>query len=420
MKALKLPAKARELGAALRQRRSERKRLRGPADLHYAIADSVSMLNADAWRALTANAGIFMSIEYLAMLERVLPHTMSARYALIHAEEDGQLVPVAALYMQLADVGLKQSRSGESDAAGWKKPLRKLEAAATQRLLVCGNLLSYGQHGVAFAQDIDPALAWHGVAEVLYRVRQADRLRGKTHFVIVKDLHSHWIDQAKRLSTLSYRYVETEPNMVLQLDPAWRSYDDYLASLASKYRSNARNAILKPIDEGGCRIEAMTDLAAHEARVFELYKSVQANAGLRPFELRPEYFAALQRMAGSRMRCSGLWRGDKLLGFLVSLADGDTSIAYHIGFDREAAAELPIYLRLLHAGIADAIALGCKRISYGRTALEPKASLGAQPEDFGVLVRHRQPVLNKLLKHVLLGIEHADAPERNPFKKTKE
>ncbi|HRE18205.1 MAG TPA: hypothetical protein PLW86_14245, partial [Rhodocyclaceae bacterium] len=78
----------------------------------------------------------------------------------------------------------------------------------------------------------------------------------------------------------------------------------------------------------------------------------------------------------------------------------------------------PIYLRLLHAGIADAIALGCRRISYGRTALEPKAALGARPEDFGVLVRHRQPVLNSLLKHVLLGIGHADAPERNPFKKT--
>jgi Acetyltransferase (GNAT) domain len=126
----------------------------------------------------------------------------------------------------------------------------------------------------------------------------------------------------------------------------------------------------------------------------------------------------LQQLSGSRMRCSIVKRGDSILGFLISLADGETCIAYHIGFDREAAGDLPIYLRLLHAGIADALALGCKRISLGRTALEPKAALGAKPQTFGILVRHRQPVLNKLIKHLLLGIEHDDAPQRNPFKKT--
>jgi hypothetical protein len=78
---------------------------------------------------------------------------------------------------------------------------------------------------------------------------------------------------------------------------------------------------------------------------------------------------------------------------------------------------LPIYLRMLHAGIADAISLGCKRISYGRTALEPKAGLGAKPQTFGILLRHRQPVLNKLIKGLLKGVEHEEAPERNPFKK---
>ncbi|HEY1121785.1 MAG TPA: GNAT family N-acetyltransferase [Haloferula sp.] len=124
----------------------------------------------------------------------------------------------------------------------------------------------------------------------------------------------------------------------------------------------------------------------------------------------------MQQTAGDRFRCSGIRRGDELLGFLITLADGETAFAYHIGFDREAAAGLPVYLRLLHAGIADAIALGCSRISFGRTALEPKAALGAKPESFGVMLRHRQPVLNTLLKRLLLCVEHDEPPERNPFK----
>jgi hypothetical protein len=33
------------------------------------------------------------------------------------------------------------------------------------------------------------------------------------------------------------------------------------------------------------------------------------------------------------------------------------------------------------------------------------------------MLRRRQPVLNKLIKRLLLGLEHDEAPERNPFKK---
>jgi hypothetical protein len=54
-------------------------------------------------------------------------------------------------------------------------------------------------------------------------------------------------------------------------------------------------------------------------------------------------------------------RGDPILGFVTSFKDGDTAIAYYIGFDRAAPAEgLTVYLRLLHATIDHAIAYGLK------------------------------------------------------------
>jgi hypothetical protein len=77
---------------------------------------------------------------------------------------------------------------------------------------------------------------------------------------------------------------------------------------------------------------------------------------------------------------------------------------------------LPLYLRLVHATIGDAIAWGCKRLSLGRTALEPKAALGARPEPMSVWLRHRVPALNWCLRGLLGAVPHAEAPERNPFK----
>src|SRR5215831_11331468 len=196
---------------------AERKRLRGPAQVHYAIADRLAMLDPGAWRELTAGAGFFLSHGYLSALESVVPANLAPRYALIYAGE----TPVAAVYMQLADIGLAQIRKN-----GSRMPGKRL----VQRVLTCGNLLTYGQHAVALAKDADPGLVWHDGAEVLYRVRQADQLRGHTHFVMIKDLHEPYTKAASRLTALAYRYVETEPNMVLELDEGWRSYDDYLAS----------------------------------------------------------------------------------------------------------------------------------------------------------------------------------------------
>ncbi len=422
-----LGAKARKLADSLKERSKVRKALRGPADLNYAIADSITALDAGMWAAATKDAGFFMSRDYLAAMEPVLPLNIEPHYAIVFTGRGEAAEPIAAVYMQTAEIGLEQLRPADKAASSKTVMLGKVAGALTgaagnnitQRILTCGNLLTYGQHGVAVAADADKSLVWHGVAEVLYRVREADKLRGKTHFIMVKDLHDSHARDAAHLTHLSYRQVETEPNMVLAIADGWKSYDDYLASLSSKYRANLRNGILKPIEEAGCKLVPLTNLAAIEAEMFAQYQAVQINATVRPFTLRPEYFAALERAAGERFRATAIMRDNKMLGFLITVAESDTALAYHIGFDRAAAAELPVYLRLLHAGIADSISLGAKRVSFGRTALEPKAALGAKPQPFTVLLRHRQPVLNKLIKRLLTGVEHAEPPERNPFKQVK-
>jgi hypothetical protein len=423
---MKLIDKAKALKTKLTERGAERKLLRSSAKVHYALADSIDALNSDAWQRTTAQSGFFFSREYLRMLESVSPDNIDLRYALISGENN---TPIAAVVMQLVRIGIDQvgAKKGVTSGDTVKKSAKRLLAPITEKIadraaqtvLVCGNMLTYGQHGVAFASGVDQSQAWHAVAEVLYRTRQAERIAGRTDFILIKDMHAPFVQSAKRLEQLSYRYIETEPNMVLKLDAAWKTYDDYLGGLASKYRANVKNGVLKPIEAAGCVIERVSDVTAIAARIHALYRSVQANAQIRPFLLPESYFPTLLTTAGERLRFSLLKRDDEILGFLVSLADGETAIAYHIGFDRDAAENLPIYLRLLHAGVEDALSMGCKRISYGRTALAPKAALGAKPEAFGVLVRHRQPVLNKLIKGMLLSIEHEDAPERNPFKTVK-
>ena len=403
---------------------------RSPSGLHIATSDRIAQLDAAVWSAATHGASWFFSRGYLSMLEGVLPAAIEPRYALI-GNASGPVAAVVLQWAQLEGRNLRPRAAPKDDGGDDEEasPLRRLFGAVArrgadalarqvhERVLVCGNLLTYGQHAVALAPGADATLAWSGVAEVIYRMRRAEKLAGQPGFVVVKDVPADATEGPALLSRVGYREADTEPNMVLALDPKWKHHGDYLASLASKYRGNVKNRVLAPIEAAGLSLRRFEPDAELGARMHALHLQVHERAAVRPFTLHAGYFIALARAAGPRLRCAGLFAGDDtLLGFICTLDDGVHALAYHIGFDRAAAKEHPLYLRLLHASIEDAIAMGARELSLGRTALEPKSRLGAKAQPTAVWVRHRQPVMNRLVQP-LLGLAHPDeAPEVHPFK----
>ncbi len=415
----------RRLAAGLRHIQERHEGRHRPTGFGFAFADRVNYLDAARWDAVTAQGSVFLRRELLRVIEDHGPENIQPRYALIF-EGERAVAALAAQVVTITGESLgpeSESRKVTPKVERLSGMLRRAIAPATrtasarlrERMLVAGNLLGWGFHGIAFAPSEDPERLWPGVAEALYRIRRAERLTGQTNFVMVKDLTAEQTG-LKALHRFSYRPLETEPNMVLEINPAWRSYEDYLAALDAKYRRNAKDQ-MKKLASAGCALEEISDLTLHAGRLHELYLSVHGNASVRLVTLRNTYLAELARAAGKDYRCTGIRRGDEILGFVTTLRDGDTAIAYYIGFDRAAAAEgLPLYLRLLHTTIADAIAWGCRRLSLGRTALEPKAALGAKPEPMSVWLRHRVPAMNWMLRGLLGAVSHAEAPERNPFK----
>jgi len=411
----------RKLALSLRDLRDRHLERHRPTGFGFAFADRVDYLDPARWDAVTAGSSFFMKREVLRVIEGHGPENIQPRYTMVFREDK----PVAAIAAQIVTVkGQQLSRERHAARADKGRNLlrralspaaRTASAVVRERILVAGNLMSWGFDGIAFAPGEDAASIWPGVAEALYRLRRAERLGGETNFVLLKDFTERQ-SGAEALRRFSYRPMDTEPNMVLTMDPAWRSYEDYLGALDAKYRRNSKDQ-LKKLAAADCRLERLTDLKAHSGRLHELYLAVHENAPVRLVTLRDCYLPALANAAGDDFRCTVARRGDEILGFITSLRDGDTAIAYYIGFDRAAAAEgLPLYLRLLHATIADAISWGCSRLSLGRTALEPKAALGAKPEPMSVWLRHRVPVLNWMVRGLLGAVPHGEAPERNPFK----
>lgn len=374
------------------------------------------MLNPEHWDSITRERSVFLSRRYLSLLGQQAPAGVRLHAALVY--RDGR--PVAAVAAQ--SIRVQESQLPHSDRTARKRERTWWRAIAgiDQRVMVCGNLLSWGNHGVAFAQDVEPGLVWPGVTEALYRLRKAQGIFGRTDLILVKDLPEEDHVAAQALHPYSYRPFATEPDMVLSLDPGWNTFSDYLASLRKDYRKAIRNTH-KQIDDAGLSVQRLSaeEMQSESAALHRLYLEVVEKQRFRLVTLSPSYLPAMAGAFAEDFVTSGIRTPDgRLVGFVSTLRDGAGAVAYYIGFDRQLAATgVPLYLRLLQAVVEDAIALRAQCISFGRTALEPKARLGAEPRGLCCFVKHRIEPLNVVVRGLIETMPEPDLPpERNPFR----
>ncbi|WP_223789607.1 GNAT family N-acetyltransferase [Marinicella meishanensis] len=375
----------------------------------FVLADRVDFMHGAAWDQVAEHSSIFLSRRYLRALESCAPNNTAQRYAMAYDDQQQPVVIVAAQVAVIGGEQLTQETGQLTDA---------IKQKYQERVLVCGNLVSSGLHGVGFAPDLDPTLGWRIVSEALYKIRQAEKLAGKIDFVMIKDLKKPLLPPSEVLERYSYRRIQTDPDMVLNLGPEVRTFDDYLAMLTAKYRGRIKK-IIKTIDTGPLTTETLTLNEQLDAQLHALYLQVENKSATRLATLPAGYFLALQQALGEDFRCVGIRNQDEVAGFVSVIKEGDQAIAYYVGLDYQVNEQYPIYFRLLQLVIEVALDWGCQHISFGRTALEPKANLGAEPVEEFVWARHRVPVVNYMVRKLFRNVPFDEAPKRS-VKKQKQ
>lgn len=393
-------------------------------EVHHEILCFHTMDEApDAWDRVTAGSSLFLRRNYLRLLEHHGPPGQQHRYALIVRE--GR--PVAAVAAQLFDVDDELLAVRERTAFNARqRPFGRALDTATlwlrnkglgllgRRVLICGNLFSCGLDGIAFAPGEATEPLWPWVLEAVQHLQRAD---GRVSFVAVKDPLAISTDHRKALRAARFAHLKVEPSMDLHMPALWRTRDDYLDALNTKYRKAALK-LDEALLHAGATIASLTDVRAEQARLHELYLQVERRALMRYGTVQPGYLPALADHAGPHgYRCTVIRMNGAMVGFSLVLKDGDTAVAHTVGFDYDANTLAPIYLRLLHSILEDGLALGCRTLHYGRTALEPKARLGATPVETEVWIRHTNPFINLLVGPLLRLVPQDKAPRRDPFRR---
>ena len=373
----------------------------------FVIADSIAFINTKDWDLVAEHNSVFLSRSYLLAIENCSPENTEQRYAVAY---DLQNQPVVIVACQVAQI------SGESLSQDSGKLAKKIKQGYQERVLVCGNLVSSGLHGVGFGLGFDQQKAWRITAEIIYKIRRAEKLSGKIDFVLIKDIKKPLLEPSEVLERYSYRRIQTDPDMVLELGKEMSSFDDYLGLLTTKYRGRIKK-IIKTIDQAGLGCEKLVLDEHSDAKAHELYLQVEGKSATRLATLPKGYFMALQQALGDAFCCYGISSTEGLVGFVSVIKDGNEAVAYYVGLDYSVNKKLPIYFRLLQLVIEVAIEWGCGKVLFGRTALEPKASLGAEPVEEFVWARHRVPVVNFMVRKLFRNMPFDTAPERSVKKK---
>lgn len=376
----------------------------------YKIYTSIAQL-PDSWDKV-AFQNAFLQTPYLKVLEESAPTNMQCFY--IGIFENLELIGVAlSQYLNLNQL----ESFGERDKC-FKTYIRNFvfKNFASHALFLGNNMIT-GQNGYTFNKEINSQT----IGQILVQCAREITLHFKKqqikiHIVSFKDFYQDCAVELKQSALSSMYEFKTQPNMILELKPEWKTNEDYVASFSKKYRDQYKRAH-KKFEGIETREMSLEDIIDSEDRIYELYYYVAKNAPFNTFFLSKNHFSSFKKHCGDRFILIGYFLNDELVGFHTLLLNGDTLETYFLGYDEQIQKEKMLYLNMLYAMTKFGIENQFRKIIFGRTALEIKSSIGAEPVVMSGFIYHNNKLIDNYFDKIFPRLEPDLAwQQRHPFK----
>lgn len=378
---------------------------------HRKIVDSVNELNLEDWNAVVDGRNVYLSVAYLAALEKALKHKMAFRYAISYAES-GE--PVLAAVYQLV-VFVDKRRQYSSDLCKLSYHIhKKIADVFTINVLVCGNVFCDGENGFLW-KDISADQAVAEVGAMTEALKQEDSIKEKSSITLFKEFWPTSTSHADRLKAISYRDFMIDVNMVLKVHESWTSMEDYLSSMKTKFRTRAKSVYAKS-KQLEIKDFSHQEIIDNAVRIEELFGNVLENSDFSFGQLNAQAFANFKEALSDEFSFRGAWFGDQLVGFSTSFHNGNVLEANFVGLDYNFNKDKCVYQRFLFDYVEQSLNRNVAELHLGRTAELVKSQIGALPTNMKLYAKHRKSVSNLLLRPIIQSISPSEFELRMPFK----
>ncbi len=340
--------------------------------LTSSVVSSVNEVSASEWDAVGDTDDVWDSHALVAALEKTFPKR-ATRYLVVR--DGARIVARAQLSTDQFDVAFV--------VRGWARTAIRAVQRALPFFLVAKMLRCGGSRGpICYAPGCDRVAVTKIVTDALERLIEEE----KPALVLV-----HPITAALKpdVDTLFPGYVLMTAVPKATLEVRWPSFDAYLASMTSSYRTEAKRRP-RTAAEKKVEVEIRADF---EELVPELHRLQRATAEqateLRGTVVPQEFLDILARHESSRVLLLRRGEGGEIIGFMLYVHAGKTLFMSFVGLDYQISKEYALYYKLLYETVRYAIEGKFTRVEMGLTTLFPKMSVGADVSRTFILLRLR-------------------------------
>lgn len=379
--------------------------------LTYTFYNHVIDIPIADWNTVLEDRNIFLTIPYLKILEETLSDEISFKYLIFYTNTGN---PIGVVVTQ-------QIKFNTRDLNLYKFPckfsgtVKNLVLKNTDiKVLVCGNLFACGENGYYFNSEISKREAFTHLSQALLEIKES-KTSDKPAFILLKELwpESNQADEA--IKEQDFRDFTIDVNMVMDIKESWKSFDDYLMDLKTKFRSRAKT-IFKKSEAVIVKDLSYEEMQTYQKDIDQLYRSVIESATFTVGNLNALTFIRLKEVLKDAFVFKGYFLDQKIIGFSTAFIINSVVEANHVGIDYTYNKSQGIYQKMLYDYIDLAIAKQAKELWLGRTAETIKSTVGAKPVAMKLYVKHRNAVSNMLLKPFIEYISPSEYEIRNPFK----
>jgi len=376
----------------------------------FKIYNSVQNIPAQ-WDYLATN-NIFLSREYLKILETAAPGNMVCHFiALFYNEE---IIGIAvSQFLDLSQI----ASFGDRDHCLRTKIRNFVFKQFGSKVLIIGNNMLTGQNAFSFNKKISVKKVVKLLKEATDTLENNFKKQGnKPHLTIFKDFSEAEFTIFNIPEFDSFYKFSTQPNMIFNIRDSWVIFDDYIANKNKKYRDQYKRARKKSEAISKQKL-SLEDIQKHKERIHDLYLNVAKKAAFNTFYLDENHFETFKKNLKDKFLFYGYFDNNKLIGFNTLIKNGSDIDTYFLGYDEHYQKEKMLYLNMLYDMIGYSINKKHNRIIFARTALEIKSSVGAKAVNMYGLIKHNNPLLNLFVSKTFSYFEpKIEWKERNPFK----
>lgn len=379
------------------------------------IFSTVSEIPAKDWNKVLNSRNIYLSLPYLSSLESAMRSTMGFYYGITYNPESK---PIVISSFQI--VPFKDKRKAYTEelcfvANHLSQLSKKLMNVDNLNALVCGDVFCNGENGFIWTPEVTLTEAIVEVDKIAELLKAKKEVKSKTSMTVFKEFWPASTPHTDVLKKWNYREFMIDVNMVLKIHPDWRSMEDYLQSMKTKFRTKAKS-VYKKSSKLICKDFSSEDITHHQKRIEELFGNVLAKSDFSYGTLSIQAFVNFKEALQDSFSFKGFFLDTKLVGFSTAFFNASNMEATYVGMDYEYNQEHSVYQRMLYDFVEQALARNAQELQLGRTAELLKSSIGALPTNMKLYVKHRKSFPNLLLKPILESITPSEFELRKPFK----